>query len=272
MEVIMKKIQIGVKKSTVNVCNELNYKIYIPSGNQTILVIGLDKLSDRKSINDMLMNKYDFVEQVGFINTNKPELIMAGGEFCGNATRCAIKYYLNNQVGNIKIKVSGVSRKLLGGIDENNNVWVDMPIIKGDYKKSVKIINKTRMIIKLYGITHVVIEEKVNNKNIKEYAKNILSEYNLLNEPASGVMFISKTKTNIKLKPIVYVRDINTLFYETACGSGTTAVGIYESIKCNKDIDINIIQPSKESINVKTKINNNKIENVRISGEVIERS
>ena len=216
------------------------------------------------------MKKYNFVEQVGFINTKEYELVMAGGEFCGNATRCAIKYYLNNLPGNIKIKVSGVPRKLLGGIDKDDNVWVNMPIIKGDYQKSVKIISKTRMITKLYGITHVVIEEKVNNKNIKEYAYNILKEYNLLNEDASGVMFITENKNIIKLKPVVYVRDINTLFYETACGSGTTAVGIYESIKNNRDIDINILQPSKKIINVKTKINNNKLVNVRISGEVIE--
>lgn len=250
-----------------------NYKIYIPSGNPTALVIGIIKDSKiRKQINDILMKKYDFIEQVGFINDdiNKPELLMAGGEFCGNATRSAIKYYLNNTKGEIKIKVSGVPRKLLGGIDNDNNVWLDMPIIKGDYKKSIKIINKTRMIIKLLGITHVVIEEDVIDNNIKEYAYNILKEYDLLDEEASGVMFITKTKNNIKLKPVVYVRDINTLFYETACGSGTTAVGIYESIKDNCDIDIDIIQPSKKIINVKTKIKNRKLINVRISGEVIE--
>lgn len=233
------------------------------------MIIGLDNLDKRKIINNLLMKKYSFIEQVGFINTKKYELIMAGGEFCGNATRCAIKYYLNGKEGSIKIKVSGVPKKLLGGID-NNNVWVDMPIIKGVYQKSVKIINKTGMIIKLYGITHVVIEEKVSNKGIKEYAYNILKEYNLLNEKAAGVMFIQKEKNNIILKPVVYVRDINTLFYETACGSGTTAVGIYETIKYNCDIDIDIIQPSKKIINVKTKKKNNKILNVRISGEVIE--
>ncbi len=71
-----------------------NYKIYIPSGNPTALVIGIEKdLEKRKEINNAIMSKYDFIEQVGFINPNNPELIMAGGEFCGNATRCAINYY-----------------------------------------------------------------------------------------------------------------------------------------------------------------------------------
>ena len=99
--------------------NQINYRIYIPSGNPTALVIGIiDDFEKRKEINDALMNKYDFIEQVGFINDdiNNPELLMAGGEFCGNATRSAIKYYLKDKPKEIKIKVSGVKNKISGGI------------------------------------------------------------------------------------------------------------------------------------------------------------
>ena len=252
-----------------------NYKIYIPSGNPTALVIGLDNLDNRKKINDELMKKYDFVEQVGFINPdiNNPELIMAGGEFCGNATRCAVKYYLNEKIGKIKIKVSGVPNKLLAG-QNKDCIWVDMPIIKGDVNKSVKIINKKMSIIKMYGITHVVMEKIINKKldkeQIKQYALSILEKYNLLKEEASGVMFINKVNEIIEMIPIVYVRDINTLFYETACGSGTTAIAIYESIKNNKSIDINVLQPSGNIINVKSKYLDGFIKNIRISGKVEE--
>ncbi len=255
---------------------KLNYKIYIPSGNPTALVIGIEKdIEKRKEINNYLMSKYDFVEQVGFISKNNYELIMAGGEFCGNATRSAVKYYLNSKPGNISIKVSGVKDKLNAGIDNDNNVWVDMPIIKGDFSKSVKRINSNSAIIKMYGITHMVIEsgninKKYNKEELKEYAYEILEEYNLLCENAAGVMFINKVNNNIELYPVVFVREINTLFYETACGSGTTAVAIYESSKLYKNIDINVIQPSGKIINVKTIVNENNIVNVRISGQVLE--
>ena len=66
-----------------------NYKLYVPSGNPTALVLRMERNSEkRKEINNEIMNKYDFIEQVGFINMDikKPELLMAGGEFCGNAT------------------------------------------------------------------------------------------------------------------------------------------------------------------------------------------
>ncbi len=255
-----------------------NYKLYVPSGNPTALVLIMERNSEkRKEINNEIMNKYDFIEQVGFINMDikKPELLMAGGEFCGNATRCAINYYLKGCRGTIKIKVSGVPNKLLGGIDKNNNVWVDMPIIKGDYENSIKVINRKKAIVKLYGITQLVYEvsninKKYNKEELKEYAYNILKKNKLLKEEAAGVMFIERKNGKIILSPVVFVKEINTLFYETACGSGSVAVGIYESFKNKGSVNIDILQPSGEYIKVITSSNDSKIDNARISGKVIE--
>ena len=80
------------------------------------------------------MNKYDFVEQVGFLNISKPELLMAGGEFCLNATRCAVYNYLNGKEGNIKISVSGVKDIIKGFILSNGKVEV---ILITRYKCSI---------------------------------------------------------------------------------------------------------------------------------------
>ena len=259
---------------------DYEYKIYIPSGNPTALVMGLENDPEvRKQINDEIMALYDdFVEQVGFINTdiNNPELMMAGGEFCGNATRSAVKYYLNDQEGNLNIKVSGVPERLNAGMDEDGNAWVDMPIIKGNYNNSVKRINEISAIVKMYGITHVVIESGDINKeyskeDLKKYAYCILERENLLCEDAAGVMFVNRIdEENIEISPIVFVRAINTLFYETACGSGTTALAVYESAKRKENIDLNILQPSGYYINVKTEADDENIYNVRISGKVMD--
>ena len=259
---------------------DYDYKIYIPSGNPTALVFGIENdPARRKEINDEIMEEYDdFVEQVGFVNTdiNKPELMMAGGEFCGNATRSAVKYYLNDKKGNLQMKVSGVPDLLNTGMDEDGNAWVDMPIIKGEYGKSIKKLTETSAIVKMYGITHVVIESGDINKEfdkeaLKKYAFGILEKNNLLCEDAAGVMFVNRIDAeNIEISPVVYVRAINTLFYETACGSGTTAVGVYESFKRKSGIDINILQPSGNTINVKTDVDDKNIYNVRISGKVLE--
>ena len=249
----------------MGIFENLKYNIYIPSGNPTILVEGIcyDK-EKRKEINDYLLNKYKFVEQVGFVNTdmNKPMLLMAGGEFCGNAARSAIYYYLEGKDGEIDIDILGVNISLKGGIN-GKNVWVNMPI---DNISIYKGINNTS-IIKIPGISHLIYEYK-DNIDLEEYSKYLIKSNNLLDEPAVGVMYIKRIYSNIYLTPYVYVKDINTWFKETACGSGTTAVGIYESVRLNKSISLDIVQPSNDIINIKTLFDNNKVIKATISGSV----
>lgn len=248
---------------------DADYKIYIPSGNPTILVRGLREKKDKKQINDFLLEKYSFVEQVGFISEDRYRLEMAGGEFCGNATRCAIYYYLDGKDGNITIDVNGIM--LDGGI-KDGKVWVTMPVYKGNPADSVTFV-APYTIIRMDGITHVVIQQEIQHKDeqlAKDSAYAIMEELNLFCEPACGVMFIKYEDKGISLMPVVYVRDINTFFFETACGSGTTAVGIYNSVANNCDTDLDVMQPSGETIHVNIRYRNSIIENAVISGKVIE--
>ena len=108
------------------------------------------------------------------------------------------------------------------------------------------------------------INKKYNKEELKEYAYNILKKNKLLKEEAAGVMFIERKDGKIILSPVVFVKEINTLFYETACGSGSVAVGIYESFKNKGSVNIDILQPSGEYINVITSSNDSKIDNARI--------
>lgn len=246
-----------------------DYKIYIPSGNPTILVKGLRSFEGKKIINDYLLEKHPFVEQVGFVSEDSYELEMAGGEFCGNAARCAIYQYLCGNDGSIKIKING--NYLEGGIT-NGNVWVTMPVRKGPLSDSV-ITTDTGSIIHMDGITHVVTEKKLPDKSestVKEAAFDIMTKLNLLNEPACGVMFIDCNSNSVSLSPVVYVRDIDTLFYETACGSGTTAVGIDRCIKTRSNVDFDVIQPSGETIRISVTYNEDEIGKAVISGKVVE--
>ena len=108
-----------------------NFKILNPGGNKTALVIG-DKYSDnqKSQINAKILKENPDVEQVGFIDTKENKLEMAGGEFCVNATRCAIWHYLNGQEGKIKLEVSGYKSKIIGGITKGKDVYVNMKINK----------------------------------------------------------------------------------------------------------------------------------------------
>ena len=247
-----------------------NITLLSPGGNNTALVPGINRsFAEKKKINDGIMKKFADIEQVGFVDLKKPELQMAGGEFCGNATRSTVFIVLKGLPGEKLIKVSGANKLLKGGITSKKLVWAEMPIYQNLKIKKIKNIN----IVPLYGITIVVIERKKKFTN-RDYAKKkaiaILKKLKLLKPvPASGVMFLIKEKNYYEVEPVIWVRDIKTLFYETACASGTTGVGLYLAKKLNQRItDLPILQPSGKKLFVSVTKEKDKFTFAKISGEV----
>jgi len=244
---------------------KVEYRIFNPGGNITALVFNNHYSSKQKKvINDYILMNNKEVEQVGFIERYTFDLQMAGGEFCGNAIRCAVKYYLESKnEKNIFIKVSGMSEKLNAGINEEERVWVDIPI-ESVSESSVK----GEKIVKIEGITHIVVsieKSKIylrNKANLKEYAKKIINRLKIYDK-AVGVMFTQIKDNVIRVYPIVWVRDMDTLFFETACGSGTVAV-----VTCSEKEKINVLQPSGYMI-LGEKIKKRGREYIRIIGDII---
>lgn len=108
---------------------EVTYQILNPGGNQTALVFGNDyREEEKKQINDQILQENQEVEQVGFLAQKEKRLEMAGGEFCINATRCAIWQYLDGNPGTIELQVSGFKGKIKGGITEEKEVYAEMQI------------------------------------------------------------------------------------------------------------------------------------------------
>jgi len=170
----------------------MDYMIYVPGGNDTALVLG-DDFPDKAAVNDELIKKHPNVEQVGFLNLDKPKLTMAGGEFCGNAVRCACHYYLKGKSGEIEIEICGQFVKC--GIDKEGDVWVELP------KPEAKKIAKGMYLVEMDGITHIVVEkEKLDAKCL-------------------GLIPLDGDSIN----PFVWVKGVNTFFNETGCLSGTAA-------------------------------------------------
>ena len=109
--------------------NNLDLTILNPGGNITALIKGIPaSLLQRKLVNDAVMKRFPKVEQVGFYTFSPPRLEMAGGEFCGNATRCTAYLLLGGKPGKIKIRVSGVNQPLAARIDRGGNTWAQMPL------------------------------------------------------------------------------------------------------------------------------------------------
>lgn len=206
---------------------EFNYKILNPGGNKTAIVIGNEySKEERKEINDKILKDNPEVEQVGFISTDKNRLDMAGGEFCVNATRCAIWEYLKGEEGEIELEVSGLKSRAKGGITAKKDVYTDMKVEKG----LSNLIEKKGIynIVKLDGITLAVVEEKDSKEYIKllkedeNKAKNELKEimktFNT-EESAAGIILLEEENGRTKINPVIWVKTVDTLYYETACGS-----------------------------------------------------
>lgn len=81
-------------------------------------------------------------------------------------------------------------------------------------------------------------------------------------------MKITRQDGSIKMEPVVWVRSISTLFYETACGSGTTAVGLVEAVRNGVDVNIPVLQPSGMQINIEVGFDGDRFSDAFISGPI----
>ena len=72
------------------------------------------------------------------------------------------------------------------------------------------------------GITHVVSEQSLPKESLELAIKKWCFS---LHAEALGIMQLNAEKKT--LLPLVYVRNGETLFWESSCASGTTAVGAY---------------------------------------------
>lgn len=251
---------------------------YRPGGNDTALILNGDANPlTKKVINNSVMKIYPNIEQVGFISLtkNQLQLDMAGGEFCGNATRSTADLALNSQPGNLQIKVSGVENVLKAGVTSNGEAYAQMPVYSDASKVKRDPKNETGWIVEMEGITHYVDFDStkivgLTDEEIKQISISTIKEKGLLQFPASGVIYVKKLENEgLQITPVVYVKEIDTLFLETACGSGTCAVGEVMSIINNRSIiGLPILQPSGEIIKISVEYINGKFEYAQIQGEV----
>jgi len=230
-----------------------NIICYRPGGNDTALVISniVDPLVKR-TINNTLMQIYPNIEQVGFVSVKYGTLSlnMAGGEFCGNATRSTAYLALNGKPGELSIKVSGVNNNLRAGVDENGDAFAQMPILPEKDKVIKDPKSDSGWFIEMEGITHYVDFEPsqiddLTPEEIKQLSLSKIQQKGLNNFQACGIIYVRQSEKGFQIVPVVYVKDINTLFLESACGSGTCALGQVIAIKNGQSVtDLPVLQPS----------------------------
>lgn len=257
---------------------KIEYKILNPGGNKTALVRSTNFTDKQKClINRLIMEKYFEVEQVGFLSNETNRLEMAGGEFCMNATRCAVYEYSKENKDSIEISVSGTNNILRGRVLNDNKVEIKLDISK-NIDELIEVQNDYT-IVKIDGILIVIFDEeeskeyirklKGNEELAKKELKEFMSKSIQTDEKAIGIMLLEKISDKIKINPIVWVKDIDTVFYETACGSGSLATAIYNYYNCKEEM-LELIQPSGYTVSIVLNTKKQYIEDAIITGIVEE--
>lgn len=194
------------------------------------------------------------LEQFGFLE-GTDSFYMSGGEFSGNGARAAawlISILTNQKSG--KFIMSGLAKPVEYSILDNGIVRCVFPGMALDSKKVQLADNSANgTLIDMDGIVHFVFDAQIefssNPEIYKKIHADIVKSLGLQDKPAVGVIWQKKLASGVKIDPIVWVKAINSFFYETACGSGSLAV-----LAADGNDNLSVIQPSGKTIEA-SKIN-----------------
>jgi diaminopimelate epimerase len=213
-----------------------------PVKNITVFVLEPVETSvERAALVKAILAEENFrAEQVGFVTPpgdSAPglwRLDMMGGEFCGNAAR-SLGLYIATEQGfkgktNVSLSVSGADEPVLVEADtEEGRAAAEMPLPLA--VETLDYEGRSLPVVVFEGITHV-IAPNIEAGNETFHAVKSLTEktFSLRGEqlPAAiGVMFYDEASRF--MRPAVYVRSTDSLYFESSCGSGSAALGVWLS-------------------------------------------
>ena len=153
---------------------------------------------------------------------------MAGGEFCGNAARAAA-LLLAPEGGTVAFSLSGFSGLVaatvtaLGGPDYE--VSATFPGLTAPVRALGLRPEGPAALVDLGGIVHIVLIAPFPRaaKVYRAQHRRLCRDLALTGRAAVGVIWCERAGENLTLHPLVWVRALDSFFYESACGSGTIA-------------------------------------------------
>ncbi|MDP2789733.1 MAG: GNAT family N-acetyltransferase [bacterium] len=257
---------------------------------------------------EVILKQDEKGEQVGYLELSTlPKTVcrlqMMGGEFCGNATRSTVmlitKAFLTGDVGlnpfalehitrswnrlDVPMEVSGFDGVLHAEVvldDQNHilDIFATMPVrpeATCTEKRQPTVNGKPfdATLVHLYGISHLLIPESdgiagLNRDARMQHAERILTEEKLRDLEAAGVIFYTEHDGQYAIDPYVFVRDSNTMYAETACGTGTTALGVKCALDAGGPVNLSVMQPSGLPISISVAYDGKEFAGARISGPI----
>jgi len=215
---------------------ELTIYVAYPAGNTTILVETPVPRHEYAGVAAKLLAlPRVHGEQVGFLtepqNGGAVRLEMMGGEFCGNALRCAALWWIctNGKSGRltVPVEISGCADVLPVDYDPvSGDLTAQMPLPEKIEYLSAR--GETLAAVCFDGIVHL-IAHKPDDWMSEEEAKELLrGAAKRFDQAAAGLLLCDAAFTT--LHPAVYVAATDTLTCENSCASGSAAVAAVAAI------------------------------------------
>ena len=253
---------------------KLTFQRLDPAGNITLLVMTPVPKEDYQTIAARLLAIPELdAEQVGFLVPPRQDgvirLEMMGGEFCGNALRCAGLYYAASQgfrrSRTFPVEISGYDAPLPVQVNPlTGQVTAEMPLPKEILP--CELFGQPAKAVRIPGILHTIsqVETQPPEEEVRQALRKLTETYDV---PAAGIMFWQFRKRT--MKPAVYVRDTDSLYYERSCASGSTAVAAWSALNARKDGQhkLDIRQPGGV-ISTTAAVQNGKLQRITIGGKI----
>ena len=213
-----------------------DYVVADPTGNITVLVKTPVPAKLQPAVAAEIMEQEKGVEQVGFIYDAEDAdigLRMAGGEFCGNATLSAGALFACNRGEascEIAVRVSGAELPLKVQAEKtcareySCSVLLPKPLSIKEQNFNLDGVDCRLPVVDMGGIKHIIVTDTYEGIDFGKAAVSLCSE---LGAKALGIMQLDRDA--MTLRPLVYVPESGTLFYENSCASGSCAAAAYLS-------------------------------------------
>ena len=251
----------------------VRYVILNPSGNLTALVTEWGGAEDEAEITARLMRES---EQVAYLDPPSlpgalARIRLMGGEFCGNAAMAAAGWLVRDRLQNgqemtVPIEVSGAQGVLfcrIRGLEDGFEGTVEMPRVLGIRPAEAGGVSVTE--VRMEGITHLIREDREPLE--KEKAEALLKAFAEKSGAEAAGLLDRNPETGFT-RPLVYVRGSGTLVWESACGSGTAAVGALEAWRKGNGKAVTQVPQPGGILRAEASAENGTATEVRITGTV----
>ena len=196
---------------------EIRYVLLDPTGNLTALVLDPVEPQERPRVTEALMKQS---EQVGYLTEPKgsearARLEMMGGEFCGNALRCLVRWWADSRPGLPMPLAAEIS-----GCDHPLAVWAAEDRVRAELPLPEYLSQWEGLPVAVFpGIVHALYRGDPPTR--AEAARITAGLCERFGAPAAGVLALAEDSR--AMVPAVYVRDTDTMTFESSCASGSAA-------------------------------------------------